>query len=121
MSTNIPLRSDLTYYDLRVPLDGVTYTLQVKWNPRLGAWFMDVLDETGQIYYQSSLRLVVNWPLAAYNVGRKPPGLFVAIDTSGAGLDPGNLGQGPSGGLLPANDLGTRVKLNYYSKAELGI
>lgn len=113
MSVTIPIESGDAFFDLQATLDEVTYTLQFRWNVRLEAWFMDVLDSTGQTTYQSGLRLVANWPLNAYSTGRNPPGIFVAADSSsavvGTGTDPG------------FDDLGDRVQLVYYTKADLGI
>jgi len=109
MSLQIPTRSDLKHYTLQVTLEEVTYTLEFRWNVRLAAWFMDVQDLNGTTTLIAGLRLVANWPLAAYKTGRRPPGAFVAIDTSGKGIDPG------------ADDLGDRVQLRYFSSTDLGL
>jgi hypothetical protein len=107
MSLLIPTRSDLPFYDLQVPLDGVTYTLEFRRNVRVGAWFMNGYDITGTVLYFAGVKLVADFPLAAYNTARQPAGFFIAKDTSGQGIDPG------------INDLGVRVQLVYVTVAEL--
>jgi hypothetical protein len=109
LSLIIPTRSDVFFYDLQVNLEDVTYTLQFRWNVRLGAWFMSIFDEQGTTPILVGLRLVADWPLGAYNTGRNPPGVFVAHDTSSQGIDPG------------VDDLGSRVQLVYFSSTELGL
>lgn len=105
----VPLRSDLPFFDLQAVLDGTTYTLQFRWNVRCSAWFMDVLDETADNVLVGGLQLVVDFPLGVYQTGRNPPGVFMLIDASGLGLDPG------------INDLGQRVRLLYFTAAALGL
>lgn len=107
MPLTIKARGDIPYYDLQAVLDDVTYTIELKWNVRLGAWFMNVLDGQGVGLFQGGLRLVANWPLAAYTTGRTPPGAFFLFDTSGQEEDPGMA------------DLGVRHKLLYYTASEL--
>ena len=109
MSVDVKIVPGDARFTTQAVLDGVTYTLQFAWNVRLSSWFMDVLDSQGIEVLQTGLRLVANWPLAAYTTGRSPPGAFVALDTSGAGADPALL------------DFGGRVKLKYFTAAELGL
>lgn len=97
------------YFDLQVTLEGTTYTLEFAWNVRLGAWFMSILDETGTIPILMGIRVVANLLLGSNAPLTTPPGAFMAYDTSGQGLDPGFV------------DLGDRVKLIYFTKAQLGI
>ena len=105
----IPLRSDLTFFDVTAVLDGATYTLQFRWNVRLGAWFMQVRDDQDENVLVGDVRMVADYPLAGYQIGRQPAGVFVAVDTSGQGIDPG------------LTDLGNRVQLQYLTAAALGL
>lgn len=100
---------DLPFFDLQAVLDGVTYTLQFRWNVRLGAWFVTVLDGEGATVIVGDTALRVAFPLNAYFTGRQPPGAFVLMDTAGAGVDPGLV------------DLGQRFKLVYFTAAALGL
>jgi hypothetical protein len=101
---------DAAHFDLQAQLDGVTYTLEFRWNVRLGAWFMNVLDAEGESPCLVGVRLVADWPLAQNIVDRSPPGYFLALDTGaaeGSGEDPG------------FDDLGSRVQLWYIPEAEI--
>lgn len=104
----IPTRGDVPYYDIQIPLEGVVYTLEFRWNVRANAWFMAILDETGERPYATGLRLVVDWPLSAYTTGRQPPGIFVALDTSNQSRD-----------IEQIDELGARVRLVYISETEM--
>jgi len=108
MPQTIPLRNDLPRFSLQAVLEGTTYTLSFYWNTRLGAWFLDVLDDGGDNVLNAGLRLVADFPLHPYRTGRVPGGLFVAVDTSGKHEDPG------------LTDLGQRTQLVYFSAAEVG-
>jgi hypothetical protein len=92
---------------MQVNLDGVTYTMQMRWNNRASAWFFDILDEDAQNVLAAGIRMVVDFPLNLYKADRKPPGMLLAMDSSGAGAEPG------------ADELGDRVQLVYFSSAEL--
>ncbi len=107
MPVGIPLRSDLTFFDLVIPLDAVNYTLQFRWNLREGAWYMDVLDDTGTTILMAGIKLVVDYALGIQFADRSPPGFFMMLDTSGKGDDPG------------ISDLGARCKLIYWTAADL--
>jgi hypothetical protein len=109
MSVFIPIKSDAAYYDLQVTLEDVTYTLEFRWNVRLEAWFMHILDAEGVNLIRAGLRLVVGWPLNAYAAARTPPGAFLLVDTTGADEEAG------------LEDLGERHQLVYFSSTELGL
>lgn len=103
---------NLTFFSALAPLDGATYTLNLRWNERATAWFINLTDETDQIQLCGDVRVVVNYPLYAASTGRQPAGLLVFVDTSGQGLDPGlNDFGGPS----------ARVQLYYITSAELAL
>lgn len=99
----------LPFFDLQIVLESITYTLQFRWNVRLAAWFMDVLNEAGDTYLIAGVRIVVGWPLAAYRNKTVPPGQFIALDTVDGHVDP------------QLTDFGLRVKLWYLTAAELGL
>lgn len=108
---DIPLSegAPLPYFDFQVPLESVTYTLQMRWNTRASRWYMDVLNEQADTVLIAGLKLVASWPLAAYITGRQPPGAFVVVDSTGLDVDPDLTG------------LGIRWKLLYYTTTELGL
>jgi hypothetical protein len=102
----IPTAPKTPHYSMQVPLEGTGYTLEFRWNTRESAWYMHVKTDIGDEILDS-LKVVVSWPLGFRSQdARRPPGCFLAQDTSGLGLDPG------------LNDLGDRVQLYYVEAAE---
>lgn len=106
-SARSPSGDPLPYFDLQVPLDGVTYTIEFRWNKRNQAWYLNLWDESEQTLYLAGQRLVAMYPLGAWVTGRQPPGVLYVLDTSGLGDDPG------------LGDLGVRHQLYYITAADL--
>ena len=104
-SYTLPLRTDLPHYTFGVELEGVSYRFELRWNARAGAWWITVLTSDDQPIV--SRKVVVGFPLFdRYRDSRLPPGGLEAIDTTGAGLEPG------------LTDLGSRVLLLYTDSAD---
>lgn len=106
MSLTIPLRPDLTDYELTTALDGATYTLRLRWSEREGSWYLDVSSETGDA-------IALGIKVTLYQeLGRRrtasamPPGALIAVDTSRQDVEPG------------VSDLGDRVQLIYVPESE---
>lgn len=99
---------DTGAFEQQATLDGVTYTLKFRWNVRYNAWTMHVLDSEGVIAHRVGLVLRVNFPMDLYvrDPHRSPPGIFVAVDTSG----PADFGEDPG-----FDDLGNRVQIEYLN------
>jgi hypothetical protein len=97
----IPTRTDLEYYTERVELDGVVFELTFSWNTREEVWMISVADADG-VALASGVKIVVDWELfRSVSNADMPEGIMMALDTSGAGLDPG------------LTELGERVILLY--------
>lgn len=107
MSTILPTRTDLRHYEFEITLDGSTYRLTFRWGEREAAWFFSVSEEDGTPI-STNVKVVINFPLARRNAKRRPPGMFLAIDTSGTGTE------------ARIDDLGRRVALHYFAEDELG-
>lgn len=107
MTTSIiTTRPDLDNYEQRVDLDGVEYRLGIAWNRRGEHWTMSLSLADGSPVV-SGIRIVADTPLlAAVSHPDRPLGELVALDTSGASLDPGR------------DDLGQRVLLMHQSLTE---
>lgn len=101
--------SPLPYFDMVASLENTNYVLEFRWNTRGSAWYLNVYDESGTTLLLAGLKLVANWPLAAYTTARQPPGLLIVVDSSGTDTDP------------TLTDFGTRVILLYYTASELGL
>jgi hypothetical protein len=103
----LTLKPLLPHYDLTTTLDGVSYTLEFRWNTRDSSWFMSIRLEDGTDVV-NGVKVVVGYPLGFRSRhASRPPGMFQALDTSGKKQDPG------------INDLGARVRLYYFDLAEV--
>ena len=92
----IPTFTDRDNYVERVTLEGQEYELTFRWNFREECWEMSITDIVDGLAVRVNVDLLEFVPVVG-----KPPGKFIATDTSNAGLDPG------------LTDLGGRVVLGY--------
>lgn len=103
---DLPNRPDLVRYSFGLELEGRSYGFEFYWNDRAAAWFFHLSDDNGDPIL-SGRRVSVGIPLLwRFADARLPPGELTAIDTAGAGVDPG------------LSDLGARVKLLYFESTE---
>ena len=108
MIVQIPTSQHLAYYTQKTSLDGQTYTLEFRWNAREESWYLNILTDTEETVAMG-IKLVVDWSLIRRVTDVKaPPGVLMAVDTTGSGVDPA------------FDELGTRVVLLYFDEAELG-
>ena len=97
----LPARSDIPFYSFKVELEGAVYRLEVRWNRRDTAWYLSLYDALDAIVV-AGRKVVLGAPLLGRLVDpRLPPGMLLAMDTSGQNLDAGE------------TDLGDRVQLVY--------
>lgn len=97
----IPTRTDGTQrYAQQCTLNGVRFTLEFLWNARESSWSMQVSDAAGDLLLAK--KIVLDQPMRfRYMDPRLPGGDFIAVDTSGAQVEPG------------LTDLGSRVLLTF--------
>ena len=96
-------------YRRRIVLDGREYEFLFDWNGREEKWFLSLADEAGTAIV-SGIKIVADYPLLRLVTdNRKPPGVLMARDASGAGLDPHfvDLGQRVTMVYVPIEDLET--------------
>lgn len=88
-----------------ISLSGVDYELEMRWNSRDGKWYMSLkLDDE---YVLAGVKMVADWPLTYYGKDLPlPPDVLMAMDSSGAGEDPG------------IGDFDERVFLTYFDTSE---
>lgn len=108
MAEKLDLIPSVANYRFSTALSGTQYLLDVRWNARDTAWYLDVLAED-----ETPLRLGIKIVLGALLGGRVvsdefPAGVFIAHDLTNAGTDPG------------FDELGDRVVVYYYTFEELG-
>lgn len=97
------------FFDIQITVEGVTYTLEFRWNVRLESWFMAMFDADGVVPILVGVRLVADWLIGSYHTGVGPSGAFRLFDTTGRGEEPG------------FEDLGTRHRLEFWTAADLGL
>ncbi len=104
----IPFITSDNNYRLAVPLDGVNYLFDVRWNSRDAAWYISILTESEE-YIGAGLKLVLGT-----RIGHSNPHPFfrehtlVLQDTSGEDRDPAY------------DDLGARVILTHTLMSTVG-
>jgi hypothetical protein len=104
----LPVTPSGAQFSFVAELDGVSYTLEWRWNWRDAGWYLTLGDGEGNPMAQN-LRVVLNTALNATGFGRQewPPGILFALDTSGKDVD------------ATLDDLGSRVKVYYAEAADL--
>lgn len=91
----------------RVTLDGVVYLLELQWNGREGRWYLHLFDAEGSPI-ALGMKLIANARIGfRTRDARAPGGLFVVLDRSGSGRNPG------------IDELGARVVLTYRDAADV--
>jgi hypothetical protein len=84
----LPVAPSIAFYTERIQLDGVLYTIQYRWNQRMGHWVQNVQDANGNDLIDGILQLT-DYPLGYKGIGTiqgYPPGVQMIVDESGAGL-----------------------------------
>lgn len=108
MPEALPLVPSIPSYRVGVSLAGVQYILDVRWNAREGAWFLDVLAED-ETPIRRGIKIVLGTLLGGREVSDEfPLGVLQAIDLTNTGTEAG------------LDDLGDRVVVLFYSFEELG-
>lgn len=104
----LPIEPSNGYYSIRPTLDGVTYEITVRWNDRVGAYFLDLYDAE-RTPLVLGRRVVIEWDIfgLARNLDGAPPGTIMAMDTTPRKEDP------------VFDDFGTRVLLLYLDAEEV--
>lgn len=101
MSTlEIPTSTTLANYSEQVTLDGATFTLSFLFNAREGFWYLDIFDLQGN-RIRSGIKIVINFPLLRLIASLDaPPGELIAVDPTGADLEPGLTDLGDAATLV---------------------
>lgn len=108
MAQIMPTRTDVPHYTFELQLEQRTYAFEFRWNERAGAWFFSIADADGAPLL-SGRKVTLGLPLLArFRDPRLPAGDLEAVDTTGQNRAPG------------LDELGSRVKLLYLERAELG-
>ncbi len=110
MIFEIQIEKGASAFSQRATLDGVSYTLDLNWNDRAGAWYLSILDSAGAPLLLSR-KLATHAPiLKKYkSIAGLPPGELLAVDPSKSIAYAGYDELGPGRG----------VSLLYYDADEL--
>lgn len=111
----IPIERDQSeladsFFEQRVVIEEVTYTLRFIWQDTTSTWLLTVLNDDASEILIAGYSLRANSVVAPNMADRRPSGFFGLVDT-GATMD---------GAEEPGfTDLGFRHQLRYYSLAEV--
>lgn len=107
MPVLLPFKPSIPFQRVSTTLAGIEYVLQLRWNGRDEAWYLDVLTEDEDVI-RAGVKIVLGSLLGRRSVDvRFPPGVLIATDHSGAGVD------------ASLDDLGVRVAVYFYTLAEM--
>ena len=107
MAVQIPLLPSEFNYRFEMSLLDIEYIFEVRWNGRDGTWYLSIFDIDENPLAQG-MRIVLGAAL-----GRRiasddfPDGVFIVSDLTGSGEE------------ASFDDLGTRVVVHFFSRAEL--
>jgi Domain of unknown function (DUF6983) len=105
----IPTSQTESWYEQRVRLDGVVYSLRLAWAERERRWFADLRTASGQVVF-TNRKVVADRPLTERLTSLlRPAGEIWCVDRSGAGRDP------------DLRDLGARCLLLYVDAESSGV
>jgi Domain of unknown function (DUF6983) len=99
----IPVRSDIYSYTQKTAIEGIVYTLGLRYNARMERWVLDIMDASG-VMLLAGVKLLVDIPLTYRFNGSiisLPAGQFMIVDETGARRNP------------TRDDLGDDIKLIY--------
>lgn len=107
MSVRLPLVPSIPNYRFGTALAGAQFVIDVRWNARDEAWYMDIREED-ETLIRAGIKVVLGTLIGGRVTADKfPLGVFIAADLTA---------RGEEAGLA---DLGDRVIVDFYSFEEL--
>ena len=107
MPQRLPIDAAFPRYRVATNLGDTQYVMDVHWNARAEAWYLDISTEDGEPI-RSGMKIVLGALLGLRSTDpRMPDGVLVASDMSGEGRD------------ATLDDLGSRVVVFFYPSSEL--
>jgi hypothetical protein len=107
MPQRLPIDAAFPRYRVATNLGETQFVLDVHWNGRAEAWYLDLATEDGAPI-RSGMKIVLGALLGIRSRDpRMPDGVLVASDLSGEGRD------------ATLDDLGSRVVVFFYPSSEL--
>ena len=103
-----PVAAGDVHFEMRMLLDGEYFTLTFRWNERDSGWRFSLGNGVGEaLFYSVALRVGTPIQIHLRHLSGLPPGFFVCLDSTQAGIDPA------------FEDLGDRVGVFYVEEADL--
>jgi hypothetical protein len=121
MSVIVPFTSDDSAYTFECPLNGISYRFDVRWNTRGGFWLFDLYRASDDTLLVAGVPILLGGNLLGAYRYLGIGGLF-AVDM-GSSTQNGSVNDVATNVLVSsdagADDLGSRVKVFYYTPDEL--
>ena len=109
MPVQLPLIPSEPNYRTGVTLDGEQFILDMRWNTRDDAWYMD-LYEGDETPIRLGMKVVLGALIGIRSINpNQPKGVMMASDLSGVGAD------------ATLDDLGVRVHVYFFTDTEVGL
>lgn len=107
MPQQLPLIPTTPNYRVGTTLNGTNVVLDIRWNARDGAWYMDILTED-EVAIAYGVKIVLGTLLGGRVVSALfPRGYMMASDLTGAGSDAG------------LDELGERIQVLFFEPDEV--
>jgi hypothetical protein len=84
----IPARNDLPWYQFKITLSGVIYTLVFRYNTRMQRWILDIADPAGNQIITGLVLLIERLVTSQYVTLALPPGPLFALDDTNQDAQP---------------------------------
>lgn len=107
MAAFVPLTPSVAHYEFKTDLEDAEYTIKVRYFDRLGTWFLDLSDASGDKILTGAACLLNVHLLKGNTHPNRPAGDLVFVATSQDGQE------------ASFDDFGTRVQLVYLSPDEI--
>lgn len=107
MPNQLPLIPSVPSYRVGTTLGGTNVVLDLRWNARDAAWYMDMSTED-EVMIRAGMKIVLGAMLGGRVTSALfPPGQLLAVDLTGSGTE------------ATLDDLGVRVQVLFFTYAEL--
>lgn len=86
--STVPLRNDLPNYKFKVNLSNTIYSLQLRYNPRMSRWIMDINDSQNNPILSGVVLKIQTNLTGQYVTLPLPAGSFICLDNTQQGNQP---------------------------------